>query len=238
MSISNSPPPRFDKEQPTSTPYLVRRPIKKRRSLPKQLIAVGKQRPFLLLFLGLCGLCLAGWMYAPSLSSLSSSLYSLAPSLAGNSPVSEPSVIKSSPQPAPTKLAVAVSATPTATPVATPQPTPQPTLQPTPKTTPTPPATKQANVTPPIEAGTGRFAVQIGAYQEQAEATANLAKMKGQGIDARMISVTLPNKGMWHRVQVGRFETRDAATRFGQQLQARKTIAGFMVTEYQAKSGS
>ncbi len=231
---SSNPPPRYDKEQHTATPFLVRRPLKKRRSLVKQLIAVGQQRPLFLLFLGLVGLGLVGWWVVSSLPNIGSTLHSLAQARAEVSPVS---VVKTSPLPAPTKSVVVGLATPTATPVATPPAThtPSPTPLPTPKATPTPPEAKSVNVTAPASADKGRFAVQVGAYQDQAEAASNLARMKGQGLEARMIIVTLRNKGLWHRLQVGRFATRDAATRFGQQLQARKAISDFMVTEYPGK---
>lgn len=220
---SFDPPPRFDKEPPAATPFLVRRPIKKQQSLLKQLVGVVKQRPLFIAFILLGLLGLAGWIFVPSLSSINATLHSMAQARPAESPVTTPSVVKSSPIPASSKPAVAVSASP----VLTPSPTPKPTPTPLPTTSPT--------VTPPVTAGKGNFAVQIGAYQDQAEAASHLARIKSLGMDARMIAVTIPNKGGWHRVQVGRFETRDAATRFGQQLQAQKAVSVFMVTEYQAR---
>ena len=104
--------------------------------------------------------------------------------------------------------------------------------QPTPSTTPTPVETKRANVTAPAVQATGRFTLQIGAYQDQVEAENHLASMKGLGLEARMTNVTLPGKGVWHRIQVGRFATRDTASHLGQQLQAQKSISSFVVTAY------
>ena len=75
--------------------------------------------------------------------------------------------------------------------------------------------------------------MQISAYQEQAEAAAQVAKMNGLGQQAKIVTVTLPQKGTWHRVYVGRFATREAAARVGQQLQAQKSIIAFLVTAYQ-----
>ncbi|MBS1811698.1 MAG: SPOR domain-containing protein [Acidobacteria bacterium] len=217
----------FDKEQPTSTPFRFHQAGRKKTVFFKRWGSAVRQSPPLLVVVVIGILVLFGWYFFSSGTEIN-----LNPVLI--------SQVQSPPSgtPSPTQVAAAVASTPTptatkaSTPTPTPvQPTPVATPQPTPQFTPTP-VVQRANVTAPAIQETGRFTLQIGAYQDRAEADSHFARIKGLGLPVRMSSVTLPGKGLWHRLQIGRFETRDAATRLGQQLQSQKSITGFMVTAY------
>ncbi len=77
------------------------------------------------------------------------------------------------------------------------------------------------------------FALQIGAYQWRAEAEKQVAQLKRKVETARIIKVEIPNKGFWYRVQLGSFTECAEAIRYGQQLQAEKMLAEFIITDYQ-----
>ncbi len=122
---------------------------------------------------------------------------------------------------------------------AQPMPTQQETTTPSPVVVTSQPIQPAPTVIPaPTIAATetGKYALQVGAYQEKAEAVAMVEKAKGFGLEARIIQVSIPNKGNWYRVQAGRFVDRNLASQSGQQLRAKKIINDFMVTEFQASN--
>lgn len=80
---------------------------------------------------------------------------------------------------------------------------------------------------------TGKFALQIGASQDKTEAMVMVEKAKGLGLGARIIQISIPNKGLWYRIQVGRFVDRNSALQAAQQLRAKKLLNDFLVTDFQ-----
>ncbi|MFN7927873.1 MAG: SPOR domain-containing protein [Blastocatellia bacterium] len=186
------------------------------------------------MFLGL--LSLVGWGLASSLPMIASYLSADAPPSAAKLPRTAAVTADAQPSPTPTaKVEATVAATPMLTPTATPAPAPTATPKATPQPTPqaAAPAPQAVAAAPMEAAATGQFTLQISASQERADAEAQVAKLKTLGLSARAVTVTLPQKGVWHRVHVGRYATREAATRAGQQLQAQKSISTFLVTAYQ-----
>lgn len=81
----------------------------------------------------------------------------------------------------------------------------------------------------------GKFTVQVGSYNERAQADERVAGLQSSGFEARVVAAELPNRGTWYRVQIGRFASRDEATRYGAQLRARGVADNMIVTEMQAK---
>jgi cell division septation protein DedD len=73
-------------------------------------------------------------------------------------------------------------------------------------------------------ATTGRFTLQIAAYQTKAEATRMVSRLASRGVTARIVGTAKP-----FRVRVGRYETRAAAIAAQSQLRAKKL--GALVTE-------
>lgn len=60
----------------------------------------------------------------------------------------------------------------------------------------------------------GRFTVQLGSSQDRAEAQRLESRARAAGLRSYVIETNLGAKGVWYRVRVGAFESRDAADRF------------------------
>lgn len=127
-------------------------------------------------------------------------------------------VIEAKPAPQP-------STTPAPTPEPTPVPTPAPTPEPKQAETPAPPAETQQS------AAAGRFAVQVGSYNQAGQANERAEKLRAAGYDPRVVSVELPKRGTWFRVMVGSFDDRAEANRFGTQLRAKGAAQDFVIGE-------
>jgi len=117
------------------------------------------------------------------------------------------------------------SPTPAPTPEATPAPTPAPTPEPKPAETTAPPAEARQG------AAAGRFAVQVGSYNEVGQANERAEKLRAAGYDLRVVSVELPKRGTWYRVMVGSFSDRAEANRFGAQMRAKGAAQDFVIGE-------
>lgn len=81
---------------------------------------------------------------------------------------------------------------------------------------------------PPVNRG--NLTVQIGSFNDQAQANERAARLKSAGIDARVVRADIPGKGAWYRVQVGGFASREEATNYGNQLKAKNLAQDFIVT--------
>ncbi len=60
----------------------------------------------------------------------------------------------------------------------------------------------------------GQWTLQLSAYQDRAEADRFAAGLRDKGYAPYIVSANVPGRGMWYRVRMGRFGTRDAATRY------------------------
>jgi cell division septation protein DedD len=129
-----------------------------------------------------------------------------------------------------TKVQAAVSE---ATPAPQPSPTPAPTPEPTPAPTPAPAPKQAETAAPPADAqqstAAGRFAVQVGSYNEVGQANERAEKLRAAGYDPRVVSVELPKRGTWYRVMVGSFSDRAEANRFGTQMRAKGAAQDFVI---------
>lgn len=57
----------------------------------------------------------------------------------------------------------------------------------------------------------GTLTLQVAALQDLEVARELTERLRRQGLEAYLVSATLPGKGVWHRVRVGRFRDRQAA---------------------------
>ena len=121
------------------------------------------------------------------------------------------------PKSTPTATAKAVStATPTATATATATGTGTGTGTGSATGTATGTPTAKPVTTPAKAAATGKFTLQVIAYNDAAQAQKAVAGLKAKGFDAYTIEAQVPGKGTIHRVRVGRFASRgDAETAAG-----------------------
>jgi hypothetical protein len=144
-----------------------------------------------------------------------------------------PSETKAQPSARQIKKQPAVTA---ATPAPQPSATPAPTQAPTPEPTPAPQQAKQAETqAPPVDvpqsSAGGRFAVQVGSYNEVGQANERAEKLRAAGFDPRVVSVELPKRGTWFRVMVGSFNDRAEANRFGAQMRAKGAAQDFVIAD-------
>lgn len=77
----------------------------------------------------------------------------------------------------------------------------------------------------------GRFTIQVGSFPDQAQAQERINKLSSNGIEARAVKTEIPKRGTWYRVQLGRFESREEAARFGSQLRGKGAIQDFVIAE-------
>jgi cell division protein FtsN len=79
----------------------------------------------------------------------------------------------------------------------------------------------------------GKVTIQIGSYNEAAQAEERVANLKSAGYEAQSVSVEIPKRGTWYRVQSGRFVNRDEAERYGKQLREKGVVSSFITTDVQ-----
>jgi len=86
--------------------------------------------------------------------------------------------------------------------------------------------------TVPSPPNKGNLTIQVGSFKDQGEADANAARLNSAvgGGEARVVKADIPGRGVWYRVQLGGFASRDAATSYGNQLRSKNVISGFIVT--------
>ncbi|HEV2762277.1 MAG TPA: SPOR domain-containing protein [Pyrinomonadaceae bacterium] len=79
----------------------------------------------------------------------------------------------------------------------------------------------------------GKFTVQVGSFPEEALAQERVNRLKAAGFDGRVVSAQIPNRGIWYRVQAGRFGDRAEAGRYGSEIRSKGVADGAIVTEVQ-----
>ncbi|HZG52031.1 MAG TPA: SPOR domain-containing protein [Pyrinomonadaceae bacterium] len=101
------------------------------------------------------------------------------------------------------------------------------------------PAAEEKPATPPAssnrtdEAKEGKVTIQVGSYNAAAEAESRVANLKAAGFAARSVTVEIPKRGTWYRVQSGRFMSRDEAERYGKQLRDKGIVSSYITTDVQ-----
>lgn len=81
------------------------------------------------------------------------------------------------------------------------------------------PPKKAATTTGATIASGGKWAVQVAAFRNPAEALAYAKKIsKTTGLPYRVTKVKLKNKGTWHRVRLGSFQSKSQATKASRNL--------------------
>lgn len=81
------------------------------------------------------------------------------------------------------------------------------------------------------EAKDGKVTIQVGSYNEAAQAEERVANLKSAGYEARSVAVEIPKRGTWYRVQSGRFVNRVEAERYGKQLREKGVVSSFITTD-------
>lgn len=96
-------------------------------------------------------------------------------------------------------------------------------------TTPTAPAA----TIPVADQGTGNFTVQVGSYNNAAQADERVSRLRSGGVEARVVRAEIPHRGTWYRVQAGRFTSQTEAARYATELKGKGATDDFVVTSAQ-----
>jgi cell division septation protein DedD len=82
----------------------------------------------------------------------------------------------------------------------------------------------------PVEAASdGAWTLQLSAYQERGEADRFAAGLRDKGYAPYIVEANIAGKGTWYRVRMGRFPSKDAASRYMDDFR-RETAMNAMVT--------
>lgn len=72
--------------------------------------------------------------------------------------------------------------------------------------------------------GLGQYCIQESSWDDQAKAQARVAELTAQGLEARIASVNLGDRGTWYRVLLGAFSNRGDAEAFLNQIAGRHNL--------------
>ena len=87
-----------------------------------------------------------------------------------------------------------------------------------------------ANQPPAIMAAEGQFTIQVGSHNNVGQANEQAEKLRAAGFEPRIVSVDIPKRGRWYRVQSGSFQNRAEANRYGSQILAKGAAGTFVVS--------
>ncbi len=135
----------------------------------------------------------------------------------------------------PQTVAATPSAAPAAPPVAQPGP-PRKSAPPASKRPSNPPALQSgipptvAQI-PPVKTGDGTFQIQVYSSQSKQDADATAANLTKVGYSPKVDHVDLKEKGIWYRIRLQGFKTREDAKAAGEKLVADKVIQQYWVVQ-------
>lgn len=78
-----------------------------------------------------------------------------------------------------------------------------------------------------------RYSVQVGSYPQMGEAAQAVERWKKKGYPAFMMIADIPDRGRWYRVRLGGFKSREDATSYMKELQARENVEALVVLNEQ-----
>jgi cell division protein FtsN len=79
----------------------------------------------------------------------------------------------------------------------------------------------------------GNFTVQVGSYNDAAQAEERAGRLRSSGIEARVIRAEIPRRGIWYRVQAGRFASQEEASRYANEIKGKGATDNFIITAAQ-----
>ncbi|HVG35599.1 MAG TPA: SPOR domain-containing protein [Pyrinomonadaceae bacterium] len=94
-------------------------------------------------------------------------------------------------------------------------------------------AAPSASESPATEQSVGNFTVQVGSYNDAAQAEERAGRLRSSGIEARVVRADIPRRGTWYRVQAGRFSSQQEATRFASEIKGKGATDDFIITSAQ-----
>jgi cell division septation protein DedD len=85
--------------------------------------------------------------------------------------------------------------------------------------------------TVPVATADGPLTIQVGSHNQMDLADSQAQKLRAAGYDPRVVSVEIPKRGRWYRVQVGGFSERREAQQFGAQLVSKGVVESFVIAD-------
>lgn len=79
--------------------------------------------------------------------------------------------------------------------------------------------------------GASFYTVQVGSFRRDTDAQRLLQQLAQKGYAARLLSITLPGKGLWHRVRIGTFAERAEANEMAQRLRRQENLTVLVTSE-------
>lgn len=76
----------------------------------------------------------------------------------------------------------------------------------------------------------GKFTVQVSAFQDESVAATMASDLKAAGLKAYVKKESVPGRGAWYRVQVGRYQSREEAQAAQGKLKSRQGYDGFVTS--------
>lgn len=83
-----------------------------------------------------------------------------------------------------------------------------------------------------LDYGTGKYAIQIGAYRSEDQAKNAVVLLQSSGLEPRIIKVTDSKRKVWFQVQLGRFSDLKTASQTAQQLKLKGMLKNFTIANY------
>lgn len=83
----------------------------------------------------------------------------------------------------------------------------------------------------PPPPGASFYTVQVGSFRRDTDAQRLLQQLARKGYEARLLSITLPGKGLWHRVRIGTFAERAEANEMAQRLRRQENLTVLVTSE-------
>lgn len=74
-----------------------------------------------------------------------------------------------------------------------------------------------------------RYTLQVGSYPSLQQAQRELRTLKKEGMEAFMVSATVPKKGKMYRVRLGKFHSMDEARQFQAELTRQRDLNTFVM---------
>jgi cell division septation protein DedD len=120
---------------------------------------------------------------------------------------------------------------------AAPAPQPEPVTQAQaepPKSEPPAAATPPELATTVAPAGDGNFTVQVRSSPDESDARAAAQALGAAGVEAYVVRADLGARGVWYRVRIGRYATRDEASQAAVKLRSSGRVSDAIVQSYEA----
>jgi len=74
----------------------------------------------------------------------------------------------------------------------------------------------------------GKYTVQIASYKDEKDAIKLADKLQSKGYEVYITQAKIPEKGLWHRVRIGSYTTKNEADNFGSNLTEKEPLIDLM----------